>query len=55
MIVLELNGFARKADNAFDVVYLVWDQIARAVHVGMNLVARILEDNNIAALDLALR
>ena len=55
LIILELNRFARQADDTFDVIYLVFDEAAFAVRRRIDRITRILEDYNIAPFDLTLR
>src|ERR1043166_5722502 len=57
LVVLKLDGFTRQADNAFYVIDLIRNdrRISAAVHFGVNFVARIFENDDVAALDLALR
>ena len=55
LIVAKLDRFARQADNAFDVIDLIRNDLSRAVVFGMHFIARIFENDDVAALDLTLR
>jgi len=55
LIVAKLNGFARQSDYAFNVIYLIGNDSARAVVARIDFVARVFENDYVAAHHVALR
>lgn len=55
LIITKLDLFAGKSNYSFDVVYLVRNDLSRAVAFRMQFIAGIFEDDNVTAGDLPLR